>query len=281
MSGRAAAEAALHDQTNLLPKRELLVVFAALAVSLLICFVDQNGVGVALPAIGRDLHAEATVSWAGTSALIANTVFQVLYGRLSDIFGRKIVFLSAIVLLSVSDLLCGLSTTSTMLYICRGLAGVANGGITSLTMMIVSDVVSLKERGKYQGILGACVGAGNMIGPFIAAAFVQHSTWRGLFWLVCPLAATCGGTAWWILPDNLPKDASFKAGAKKIDFLGLITGSVAIVLLLIPISGGGTYFEWSSPMVIAMLAVGAANAAAFFFIEWRVALLPMMPRKSN
>lgn len=295
MSGRAAAEAAIHDQTNLLPRSQLLVVFAALALSLLICFVDQNGVGVALPAIGRDLNAEATVSWAGTSALIANTVFQVLYGRLSDIFGkyevnmygagrtltnvgegRKIIFLSAIVLLSVSDLLCGLSTTSTMLYICRGLAGVANGGITSLTMMIVSDTVSLKERGKYQGILGACVGAGNMVGPFIAAAFVQHSTWRGLFWLVCPLAATCGGIAWWILPDNVPKRA-FREGVKNIDFLGLATGSAAIVLILIPVSGGGTYFEWSSPMVIAMLAVGGTCAVAFFVIEHRVALLPMMP----
>lgn len=82
-----AAEATIHDQTNLLPKKQLLIVFAALSLSLLICFVDQNGVGVALPAIGKDLHAEATVSWAGTSALIANTVFQVLYGRLSDIFG--------------------------------------------------------------------------------------------------------------------------------------------------------------------------------------------------
>lgn len=83
-----AAEAAIFDQTNLLPKRELLVVFATLAVSLFICFVDQNGIGVALPKIGQELDAEATISWAGTSALIANTLFQVLYGRFSDLFGN-------------------------------------------------------------------------------------------------------------------------------------------------------------------------------------------------
>lgn len=82
-----AAEASVFDQTNLLPKKELLVVFGALAVSLFICFVDQNGIGVALPTIGQELHAEATISWAGTSALIANTLFQVLYGRMSDLFG--------------------------------------------------------------------------------------------------------------------------------------------------------------------------------------------------
>ena len=83
-----AAEAAVFDQTNLLPKKQMLKVFGALAVSLFVSFVDQNGIGVALPTIGRELHAEATMSWAGTSALIANTIFQVLYGRLSDIFGE-------------------------------------------------------------------------------------------------------------------------------------------------------------------------------------------------
>jgi len=83
-----AAEAAVFDQTNLLPKKELLIVFGALAVSLFICFVDQNGIGVALPTIGQELYAEATISWAGTSALIANTLFQVLYGRMSDLFGK-------------------------------------------------------------------------------------------------------------------------------------------------------------------------------------------------
>lgn len=85
---QVAAEAAVFDQTNLLPKRQLITVLCALAASMFISFVDQNGIGVALPTIGEELHAEETISWAGTSALIANTIFQVLYGRLSDLFGR-------------------------------------------------------------------------------------------------------------------------------------------------------------------------------------------------
>lgn len=85
---QVAAEASVVDQTNLLPKKELLVVFSVLAISLFICFVDQNGIGVILPTISRDLDAADTISWAGTSALIANTVFQVLFGRLSDLFGQ-------------------------------------------------------------------------------------------------------------------------------------------------------------------------------------------------
>jgi MFS family permease len=139
----------------------------------MICAAEQNGIGVLLPSIARDLDAQATITWAGTSALIANTVFQVLYGRLSDLFGRKKIMLSALILLALCDLACGLSVNSTMLYIFRGLAGVANGGITSLSMMIVSDIVTLQERGKYQGILGVMVGMGNAFGMTIFALFAQ------------------------------------------------------------------------------------------------------------
>lgn len=143
-------EAKLHDQTNILPKRQLILVFSIMSIAMLVCVMDQNGISVLLPDIAKDLDAKDSVTWAGTSALIANTVFQVLYGRLSDLFGRKNILLSALLLLALSDLACGLSVNSTMLYIFRGLAGVANGGIASLSMMIVSDVVTLQERGRYQ-----------------------------------------------------------------------------------------------------------------------------------
>lgn len=296
---QVAAEATVFDQTNLLPRKQLLIVLAVLAISHVICFIDQAGIGVALPTIGRDLDAEDTISWAGTSALIANTIFQVLYGRMSDLFGkfslrrwntkietanlgatgRKSVLLSALALLAASDLLCGLSRDATMLYIFRGLAGVANGGIASLSAMIVSDIVTLKERGKWQGVIGACVGLGNMSGPFIAAAFVQKSTWRGFFWLVSPVAAACGILCLLVLPT--PKDqprADMKTVLKRIDYGGIFFGSAALILTLIPIAGGGDYFDWNSPMVISMLTIGGCCLIAFIYIEHRIALLPMMPR---
>jgi MFS family permease len=185
------AEAALYDQENLLPRKQLVFVFSLLAMSLLVMFVDQNGIGQLLPTVAKDLNATQTVSWAGTSALIGNTVFQVLYGRLSDIFGRKVVYLSALALLSFSDLMVGLARNSTMLYVFRGFAGVAGGGITSLSMMIVSDIVSLERRGKYQGILGSMVGLGNLIGPLMAAVFAERASWRLLFYILCPTAALC------------------------------------------------------------------------------------------
>lgn len=191
-------------------------------------------------------------------------------------------FMSALALLTISDLLCGLSQNATMLYVFRGLAGVANGGITSLAMMIVSDIVTLKERGKYQGILGACVGLGNMVGPFAAAAFVQHSTWRGLFWVISPLAALCCVVCFFSLPvPKVTDKVDYAALCKKIDYWGILAGSAAIVLILIPVSGGGSYFAWDSPMVVAMLVVGGCCVLSFLFIEHRVALLPMMPCESR
>ncbi|KAF7595048.1 hypothetical protein BBP40_007451 [Aspergillus hancockii] len=276
MNRQKAAEKALHDQTNILPIGQLLVVFAGLAVSLLITFVDQNGISVTLPTIAKDLNAENTISWAGTSSLIANTMFTVLYGRLSDIFGRKIVYLFALALLCIADLLCGLSQNAAMFYVFRGLAGVAGGGVTSLTMIIVSDIVTLEQRGKYQGILGASLGLGNVIGPFIAAAFIMNSTWRGFFWLISPLSACSIVVGYFLIPNNAQKN-SFRKNLKRIDFYGIIALSIGIILLLIPISGGGSYFQWGSPMVISMLVIGACSLVGFIFIEWKVATLPMLP----
>ncbi|KAK0278204.1 hypothetical protein LTR35_009527 [Friedmanniomyces endolithicus] len=271
------AEAGLHDQTQLLEKRQVIFVFLIMSLALLVCFIDQNGIGVLLPDIARDLNATSSISWAGTSALIANTVFQVLYGRLSDLFGRKSVLVSALVLLSLSDLACGLSVNATMLYIFRGLSGVANGGITSLTMMIVSDIVTLQERGKYQGILGAMVGLGNALGPLIASGFALHTTWRGLFYLLAPLVMLVVVASQLYLPTNMPK-LDLKETLAKIDFLGLLFGTAAVILLLIPISSGGhAGTPWGSPEIIAMFVVGAACLAAFLLAEWKWARLPMMP----
>jgi MFS family permease len=278
MNRQREAEKALHDQTNILPFGQLMVVFTGLAISLLITMVDQNGISVTLPTIARDLGAQDTISWAGTSSLIANTMFTVLYGRLSDIFGRKIVYISALCLLCIADLLCGLSQSPAMFYVFRGLAGVAGGGVTSLTMIIVSDIVTLEKRGKYQGILGASLGVGNIIGPFLASAFIMRSTWRGFFWLISPLAACSAVVGYFLIPNNARKDG-FRKNIRRIDWFGSLASSIGIIFILIPISGGGSYFTWDSPMVISMLVIGGCSFMAFFFIEWKVAALPMLPSR--
>ncbi|ORY18325.1 major facilitator superfamily domain-containing protein [Clohesyomyces aquaticus] len=267
----------IHDQTNLLPKRELLIVFGALSFGLLVTFIDQNSIAIALPTIGRKLGCASTVEWAGTSSMIANAAFQVLYGRFSDIFGRKVIIVGSLVLLAIGDLLCGFAQTGPQLYAFRGIAGMANGGIMALSMMIVSDVVTLEERGKYQGILGSCVGLGNVIGPFIAAEFTQHASWRYTFYLLCPLALVAAVVLFFKLPpQNMPNE-HWRVTIAKIDWAGIILASGGTVLLLIPVSGIGSQFPSDSPLVISMLTLGGVFLIAFIFNEWKVAKLPMIP----
>lgn len=233
-----ATERTLHDQTNILPRGKLIIVFSTLSLTLLITFIDQNGISVALPTVAADLDARDTISWAGTASLVANTTFQMLYGRLSDIFGRKAVYLAAVTLLVIADLACGLVHSAPAFYALRGLAGVGGGGITNLSMIIVADVVTLEQRGRYQGIIGATVGLGNVIGPFLAAIFIEKTgTWRTFFYLLAPLGAVAGIVSFLFLPSR-PPSGSVGVNLRKIDYMGSMTSSVAVILLLIPISGG-------------------------------------------
>ncbi|KUI57824.1 hypothetical protein VP1G_05190 [Cytospora mali] len=273
----ARPEPTIHDQTNILPTGRLLIVFSALASALLITFIDQQSIGVILPTIGKDLNSSATITWAGTSSLIANTAFQVLYGRLSDIFGRKIIIITCLGLLGLGDLLCSFAQTGPQFFAFRGISGVASGGVMALTMMVVSDVTTLKDRGKFMGILGSCVGMGNAVGPFISSAFTEKVTWRGLFWLLCPMAVCSGLILYVLLPSQMIPPEPLKVKLGKIDYLGVFFSSAGTIILLIPVSGIGTQFPASSPMAISMLTIGSFLIVMFGLTEWKLAKLPMFP----
>ncbi|KAI1180260.1 putative MFS transporter [Nemania sp. FL0916] len=275
-SRQEAAERSLHNQHKLLPQKQIIIVLLTLAVPLLVAFIDQNGIGIALPTIARDFHAEDTISWAGTSSLIANAAFQMLYGRLSDVFGRKVVYLAAISCLAFAALMCGVAQNDAMFYVFRGIAGIGGGGLVNLSMIIVSDVVSLEQRGNYQGILGAFIGLGNVTGPFLAAAFITHASWRAFFWTTAPLATILGVFSYYTLPSN-PQTQSFKENVMKIDYGGVLLSTTGIIFILIPISGGGAYFPWKSPMTISMLVLGSLSLILFVVWECKVAKLPMIP----
>ncbi|KAJ0309509.1 hypothetical protein COL516b_002754 [Colletotrichum fioriniae] len=136
-----------------------------------------------------------------------------------------------------------------MFYIFRGVAGIGGGGITNLAMIIVSDVVTLEQRGKYQGILGSMVGLGNVLGPFLAAAFVERATWRAFFWMLSPLGVIVGVISYFFLPSK-PPDDDFMKSVKKIDYAGSFTSSAGVILLLIPISGAYQGYLYYIPLYL-------------------------------
>lgn len=128
-----------------------MIAIPALSVCLFVSFVDQTSVSTATPAIAGDLDTGTATSWIGTSFLIASTAFQLINGRLSDIFGRKNLLLICLALMALGDLGCGFSQTAEQLFALRAIAGIGGGGINSLVMIIVSDITTLQNRGKYQG----------------------------------------------------------------------------------------------------------------------------------
>lgn len=138
-------------QRNEMTSKQLRIAIPALSVCLFVSFLDQTSVSTATPAIAGDLNTGTATSWIGTSFLIASTAFQLINGRLSDIFGRKNLLLMSLALMAVGDLGCGFAQTGVQLFVLRAIAGIGGGGINSLVMIIVSDITTLQNRGKYQG----------------------------------------------------------------------------------------------------------------------------------
>jgi Na+/melibiose symporter-like transporter len=164
------------NQTNVLTTRQLLIAFPALSVVLFVSFIDQTSVSTSIPVISSQLDTRTLTPWIGSSFLVASTAFQLINGRLSDIFGRKNCLLVCLALLGLGDLLCGFARNKEMLFAFRAMAGIGGGGVNSIAMIIVSDITTLENRGKFQG------------SPLL---FLTHQP--------CPVLTYFGGQASWEL----------------------------------------------------------------------------------
>lgn len=267
---------------NILSQRKLIICLAAMSLGLFIVFVDQSSLYVATPILARELRgAQNTINWAATAQLLSNTSVQILYGRFADMFGRKTVLLLALGILAVADLASGFAQTGVQFYIFRAFAGIGIGGVQSLTMVILSDVVTLKDRGKFQGILVSQVGLGNCVGPFVMAAFVERSSWRNFYHLVAPLVVLVLVTLYLVVnignKNELDKVMNKREKIKSIDYGGIAFSTTSLMFLLIALNGGGTTFAWNSAIVISMFSIGGVLFFMFLLVEGKIAKLPMIP----
>ncbi|KAM0269863.1 hypothetical protein ACHAQH_009614 [Verticillium albo-atrum] len=263
-------------QRNTMTSKRLLIAVPALSVCLFVSFVDQTSVSTATPAIAGDLDTGTATSWVGASFLIASTAFQLINGRLSDIFGRKNLLLICLALMGLGDLACGFSQTAEQLFAFRAIAGIGGGGINSLVMIIVSDITTLQNRGKYQGILGAIIALANGVGPFLGGAVVESSTWRWVFWMIPIMVVPSAIVILFYLPLK-HRPGNYVEKMKKIDYGGIVLNVASTLLLLIPLSGGGVTYAWASPFLISTITIGAVLAVLFVLYEWKLAALPIMP----
>ncbi|MFE2252959.1 MFS transporter, partial [Streptomyces lavendulae] len=171
-----------------LDRRRRNVVFGTIMLGVLLAALDQTIVGTALPTIVADLGGAEHMSWVVTSYLLAETVATVLVGKFGDLFGRKLVFQVSAVVFITGSFLCGLSSNMTMLILWRGVQGVGAGGLMVTSMALIADVVPLRERGKYQGAIGAVFGVATVIGPLLGGFFTDHLSWRWALYVNVPIA---------------------------------------------------------------------------------------------
>ncbi|KAI5825536.1 MFS general substrate transporter [Schizophyllum commune Tattone D] len=269
-------EPSIEDQATRLSFKKLLIIFLGLGSAIFLSFLDTTSVTTALPKIATDIHAGQSITWVGTSYLVATTSFQIIYGRLSDIFGRKALLMSALFIFAVGDLLCGFAKTPVQLYVFRAIAGIGGGGIGTLSMIVMSDVTSLRERGKWQGYIAGSVALGSAVGPFVGAALAQQASWRYVFWLPVPCTVISAIIIYLYIPLKAVS-GNYHEKLWKIDYLGSFLSLAGNIFLLVPISAGGSTFPWNSGVVIGLLCAGGVVWGLFALVEWKFCRLPVMP----
>ncbi|OJJ06794.1 hypothetical protein ASPVEDRAFT_46143 [Aspergillus versicolor CBS 583.65] len=277
-SASPKAQHVFNEQTNYVPRSTIITIFLACSTVDLIALMDQTTLAASLSIIGNALNASDKSAWISGGYFVTSTCFQLIYGRLSDIWSRKFVLFVGLGIFFFGSLAASLAQTATQLIVFRAFTGVGGGGLMTVAQMIVSDVVPLRERGKYQGILGAVVALANGIGPVIGGALsaISEDSWRWIFRLNLPLTAICTLCVLFFMPLR-KVTGDWKLKLKAIDFVGAALALAGTAVLLLGLTWGGGEYPWDSAHVIATIVVGFAVCVGFVLWQWKGARYPLVP----
>ncbi|HYM04229.1 MAG TPA: MDR family MFS transporter [Stellaceae bacterium] len=256
-----------------LSHREVLGVLSGVLFGMLLAALDQSIVATALPAIAGEFQGLEHLSWIVAGYLLTSTAATPIYGKLSDLYGRRLLLQTAITVFVLASILCGLAQSMGQLIAARALQGLGGGGLISMAQAVIADVISPRERGRYQAYLSGVWATASVGGPVLGGLFVDYLTWRWVFWINLPV-----GIAAFVLCRRALARLTVQRARRRIDYLGAALLTAAVTDLLLVATWGGTAFSWTSPVILALIALAPPLIGAFIVQELRAAEPILPPR---
>jgi len=250
---------------------EIRTIVLGIMLAMFLGALDQTIVATALPTIGRHFGNLDDLSWVVTAYLLTGTAVTPLYGKLADIHGRRVMMLIAVGIFVAGSVACALAPGMTALVIARAFQGLGGGGLMALAQTIIADIVSPRERGRYQGYIGAVFALSSVGGPVLGGFLTEHIDWSLIFWINLPLGLVALG-----MTSSVLRRVPYHPRKRRLDFIGAGLMMTAAVLLLLALSWGGRRYEWISPQ-IGLLLLGSAILWGLF--AWRLVSIrePFLP----
>ena len=275
---RASLPARIEHPTLDLPTREKLIVMVAVLLGLFLSALDQTIVGVALPRIVSDLKGSDLYTWVVTAYLLTSTITVPIYGKLGDVFGRQRMLIVGILIFLAGSALSGLSQSMGELIVFRAIQGCGAGALFPISLAVIGDLFTPRERGRYQGLFGAVFGVSFIVGPFLGGIITDDISWHWIFYVNVPV----GIVALYAISTRLPNLKTTAARLRDLDFSGIAIFTVGVVPILIGLTfkgltgSGGNLYGWTSWQVGGLILLGLLIMAGFIVNEAR-ARQPIIP----
>ncbi|KKF92312.1 putative transporter C3H1.06c [Ceratocystis platani] len=257
-------------------RTETIIIMLALCSSLFLVALDSTIITTAVPTIAADFNSSLGYTWVGSAFMLSNAALVPIWGKVSDIWGRKPVLLIATTIFFLGSLLCAVSQSMAMLIASRAIQGGGGGGILSLVNICISDLFSLRQRSFYFGMVGLVWAVAAASGPLLGGVFTSEISWRWCFYINLPVCGVCIVILFFFLKLHNPR-TSMREGLAAVDWMGSMTVIGGTTMILLALEFGGITFPWDSATVLCLIIFGSVMIGLFAVIEWKIAKYPVIP----